>query len=116
MTTSPTSWRRHVPQSPRRTSPPYSGPRWLPLTPALIGAATPARYGVLGLAYCALATAGVTTMRKGDFPTSGDALLVSWAGMIAFAVYGVALTVAVRSYWLRTRPIDQVPVPTGRAR
>ncbi|MCX5001025.1 hypothetical protein OHB05_00020 [Streptomyces sp. NBC_00638] len=82
-------------------------PRWLPLTPALIGAATLAPYGVLGLAYCALAAAGAVTMRKGDFPTSGDALLVSWLGMIAFAVYGVVLAVAARSYWLRTRPISQ---------
>ncbi|MCX5001053.1 hypothetical protein OHB05_00200 [Streptomyces sp. NBC_00638] len=73
-------------------------------------AATLAPYGVLGLAYCALAAAGAVTMRKGDFPTSGDALLVSWLGMIAFAVYGVALAVAARSYWLRTRPISQVPV------
>ncbi|MEV6833766.1 hypothetical protein AB0N17_04465 [Streptomyces sp. NPDC051133] len=88
-------------------------PRWLPLTPSLIGAATLAPYGVLGLAYCALATAGVTTMRKGDFHTSGDALLVSWPGMIAFAVHGVALTVAARSYWLRTRPIGPLPGHTG---
>ncbi|AUH44703.1 hypothetical protein CXR04_04355 [Streptomyces sp. CMB-StM0423] len=85
-------------------------PRWLPLAPALVGAATLAPYGVLGLAYCVLATAGVVTMRKGDFPTSGDALLVGWAGMMAFAVYGVALAVAARSYWLRTRSSGQAPV------
>ncbi|GGW55386.1 hypothetical protein GCM10010503_35540 [Streptomyces lucensis JCM 4490] len=82
-------------------------PRWLPLVPALIGAATLAPYGVLGLGYCALATAGVVTMRQGDFHSPGDALLVSWPGMIAFAVYGVALAVAARSYWLRTRPMGQ---------
>ncbi|MFF2653900.1 hypothetical protein [Streptomyces sp. NPDC058045] len=84
-------------------------PRWLPLTPALIGAATLAPYGLLGIGYCALATAGAVTMRPGDFPSSGDALSVAWIGMIAFAGYGAALAVAARSYWLRTRPVRQVP-------
>ncbi|ROQ66756.1 hypothetical protein EDD93_1165 [Streptomyces sp. 840.1] len=79
-------------------------PRWLPLAPALLGAATLAPYGVVGVGYLALATAGVVTMRRGDFHSSGDALLVSWIGMVAFAVYGIALTIAARSYWLRTRP------------
>jgi hypothetical protein len=77
-------------------------PRWLPLVPALIGAATLAPYGVFGVGYVALATAGVVTMRRGDFHSSSDALLVAWIGMVAFAVYGVALIVAARSYWLRT--------------
>ncbi|MEW2077124.1 hypothetical protein AB0941_26405 [Streptomyces sp. NPDC013433] len=80
-------------------------PRWLPLAPALIGAATLAPYGVLGVGYAALATAGVVTMRRGDFHSSSDALLVGWIGMTAFAVHGVALIVATRSYWLRTRPL-----------
>ncbi|MFJ6612848.1 hypothetical protein ACIQPT_21520 [Streptomyces sp. NPDC091289] len=79
-------------------------PRRLPLTPALLGAATLAPYGVVGIGYVALATAGVVTVRRGDFPTPGDALLVGWIGMIAFAVYGIALTIAARSYWVRTRP------------
>ncbi|MFV8129594.1 hypothetical protein [Streptomyces syringium] len=79
-------------------------PRWLPLTPALIGAATLLPYGVLGTGYCALATVGAVRVRSGDFPSAADALLVSWIGLVAFAVYGVALTVAARSYWLRTRP------------
>jgi hypothetical protein len=83
-------------------------PRWLPLAPALIGAATLAPYGVLGVGYAALATAGVVTMRRGDFHSSSDALLVGWIGMTAFAVHGVALIVAARSYWLRTRPIPAV--------
>jgi hypothetical protein len=78
-------------------------PRWLPLAPALIGAATLAPYGVFGIGYVTLASAGVVTMRRGDFHSSGDALLVAWIGMAAFAVYGVALTVAARSYWIRTR-------------
>ncbi|WP_235483394.1 hypothetical protein [Streptomyces roseoverticillatus] len=82
-------------------------PRWLPLGPAAIGAATLAPYGVLGVGYCFLATVGVVTMRPGDFHSSEDALLVGWIGLIAFAVYGVALAVAARSYWLRTRPIGQ---------
>lgn len=79
-------------------------PRWLPLTPALLGAATLAPYGVVGVGYLALGTTGVVTLRRGDFPTAGDALLVGWVGMVAFAVYGIALTIAVRSYWVRTRP------------
>jgi hypothetical protein len=85
-------------------------PRWLPLTPALIGAATLAPYGVVGVGYSALATAGVITMRRGDFHTAGDAVVVAWIGMAAFAVYGVALTIAGRSYWLRTRPPSRMPV------
>ncbi len=85
-------------------------PRWLPLAPALIGAATLAPYGVLGVGYVSLATAGVVTMRRGDFHSSSDALLVAWIGMAAFAVYGVALIVAARSYWLRTRSIRRTHV------
>ncbi|MCN9245003.1 hypothetical protein NGF19_30195 [Streptomyces sp. RY43-2] len=84
-------------------------PRWLLLTPALLGAATLAPYGLLGLGYCALATAGVVTMRQGDAHSSGDALLMGWIGMVAFAGYGVALIIAARSYWLRTRPINHLP-------
>ncbi|WP_267815110.1 hypothetical protein [Streptomyces sp. H27-H1] len=83
-------------------------PRWLPLTPALMGAATLAPYGVFGIGYSALATAGVVTMRRGDFHSPADALLVTWIGMAAFAVYGLALTVAARSYWIRSsRPMDE---------
>ncbi|MFZ3494845.1 hypothetical protein ACODT5_16780 [Streptomyces sp. 5.8] len=77
-------------------------PRWLPLAPALLGAATLAPYGVVGVAYLVLATAGAVTMRPGDFHSSGDALMVGWVGIVAFAVYGIALTIAARSYWLRT--------------
>ncbi|WP_415960086.1 hypothetical protein [Streptomyces sp. 021-4] len=79
-------------------------PPWLPLAPALLGAATLAPYGVVGVGYLALATAGVVTMRRGDLPSSGDALLVGWIGMVAFGVHGIALIIAARSYWLRTRP------------
>ncbi|MEU0335892.1 hypothetical protein [Streptomyces sp. NPDC006193] len=78
-------------------------PRWLPLAPALIGAATLAPYGVSGVGYAALATTGAVTMRRGDFHSSSDALLVAWIGMAAFAVHGIALIVAARSYWLRSR-------------
>lgn len=80
-------------------------PRWLPLAPALIGAATLAPYGVLGIGYAALATAGVVTMPRGDFHSPSDALLVAWIGLGAFAVYGVALGIAARSYWIRARSI-----------
>ncbi|MFF7257521.1 hypothetical protein [Streptomyces microflavus] len=80
-------------------------PPWLPLGPALLGAATLAPYGVVGVGYLALATAGVVTMRRGDFPSSGDALLAGWIGMVAFGVYGIALIIAARSYWLRTGPV-----------
>ncbi|MEU9377594.1 hypothetical protein AB0D94_28010 [Streptomyces sp. NPDC048255] len=87
-------------------------PRWLPLAPALLGAATLAPYGVVGVGYLVLVTAGAVTMRRGDFPSSGDAVLVGWIGMVAFAVYGIALTVAARSYWLRTRPACRTIVST----
>ncbi|MBO8191999.1 hypothetical protein ITI46_09985 [Streptomyces oryzae] len=82
-------------------------PRWLPLAPSLIGAATLAPYGVLGVGYAVLATVDVVTMRSGDFPTPQDALLVTWIGMAAFAIYGCALMVGARSYWLRTRTISR---------
>ncbi|WP_406200803.1 hypothetical protein OH807_20290 [Kitasatospora sp. NBC_01560] len=78
-------------------------PRWLPLAPALLGAATLAPYGIVGLGYAALATTGVLTVPRGDFPTEADVLLVAWIGLGAFAVHGVALAVATRSYWRRTR-------------
>ncbi|WP_329238723.1 hypothetical protein OG417_36335 [Actinoallomurus sp. NBC_01490] len=87
-------------------------PRWLPLAPALLGAATLAPYGIAGVGYAALGTAGVVTVPRGDFPTSADALVVSWIGLGAFGLYGVALAVAARSYWLRTRgdrPVASVP-------
>ncbi|MFE9481997.1 hypothetical protein ACFYNM_25735 [Streptomyces spororaveus] len=88
-------------------------PRWLPLVPAWLGAATLAPYGVVGVGYLFLATAGVVTMRRGDFHSSGDALLVGWIGMVAFAVYGIALIVAARSYWLRTRRACRTGVLVG---
>ncbi|MFJ9951427.1 hypothetical protein [Kitasatospora sp. NPDC091207] len=78
-------------------------PRWLPLTPALLGAATLAPYGVFGIGYLALAGTGVVTVSRGDFPTEADVLLVGWTGLGAFAVFGVALAAAARSYWHRTR-------------
>ncbi len=87
-------------------------PRGLPLVPALLGAATLAPYGVVGTGYLALVTAGAVTMGRGDFPSEGDALLVGWTGITAFAVYGVALAVAARSYWLRTRTV-RLPVAGG---
>ncbi|MGW2634719.1 hypothetical protein ACWC2K_36140 [Streptomyces chattanoogensis] len=80
-------------------------PRWLPLTPALIGATTLVPYGVIGVGYLALATTGVLPIRRGDFPSPTDALLVGWIGHTAFAVHGIALLVASRSYWVRTRPL-----------
>ncbi|MEU1880475.1 hypothetical protein ABZ470_24480 [Streptosporangium sp. NPDC020072] len=79
-------------------------PRWLPLTPALIGAATLAPYGAAGVVYATLGTAGVITVSRGDFSTVGDALLVTWFGLGAFAAYGLALALAAWSYWRRTRP------------
>ncbi|MEU3356410.1 hypothetical protein [Streptomyces sp. NPDC037389] len=86
-------------------------PRWLPLVPALIGVGTLLPYGVVGVGYVSLATAGLLPVRPGDFPTADDALLVAWTGLTAFAVYGVALAVATRSYWSRTRPV--CPGTTG---
>ncbi|MFJ8388825.1 hypothetical protein ACIQ9Q_30715 [Streptomyces sp. NPDC094438] len=89
-------------------------PRRLPLTPALIGAATLAPYGVLGAGCLTLATTGAVALRRGDFHSAHDALLVGWIGLGAFAVYGLALSVAARSYWLRTR--RGAPARRGRPR
>ncbi|KUL36935.1 hypothetical protein ADL22_23385 [Streptomyces sp. NRRL F-4489] len=80
-------------------------PRSLPLAPALLGAATLLPYGILGVGYCALATTGALTIRPGDFSSPQDALTVAWIGLTAFAGYGIALALATRSYWLRTRPL-----------
>ncbi|MEW9531518.1 hypothetical protein [Microbispora sp. NPDC049125] len=80
-------------------------PRWLPLTPAMIGAATLAPYGGAGAVYAALGTLGVVTVPRGDLPTPGDALLVIWIGLGAFAVYGIALGVVAWSYLRRTRSV-----------
>ncbi|MEU1286582.1 hypothetical protein [Kitasatospora sp. NPDC005856] len=77
-------------------------PRWLPLTPALVGAATLAPYGVIGIGYLTLCTAGVTRIRLGEFASEQSALEIAWVGMCGFAGYGVALVVAARSYWRRT--------------
>ncbi|MFH9349455.1 hypothetical protein [Kitasatospora sp. NPDC017646] len=77
-------------------------PRWLPLTPALIGAATLVPYGLVGIGYLSLCSAGVFGIRQGEWATPGQALQVAWVGACAFAGYGVALAVATRSYWRRT--------------
>ncbi|MET8543358.1 hypothetical protein ABZW03_22315 [Kitasatospora sp. NPDC004799] len=80
-------------------------PRWLPLTPALLGAATLAPYGVVGIGYLALCTAGVTRIRLGELAGEQSALEIAWVGMCGFAGYGVALVVAARSYWQRTAAV-----------
>ncbi|MFG3224264.1 hypothetical protein ACGF07_05715 [Kitasatospora sp. NPDC048194] len=77
-------------------------PRWLPLTPALLGAATLAPYGLVGIGYLALCSAGVVGIRRGEFATTAQTLQVAWVGAGAFAGYGVALAVAARWYWRRT--------------
>ncbi|MFH8379833.1 hypothetical protein ACH4E7_02660 [Kitasatospora sp. NPDC018058] len=77
-------------------------PRWLPLTPALIGAATLVPYGLVGIGYLALCAVGVFGIRQGELATAEQALQVGWVGACAFAGYGVALAVAARSYWRRT--------------
>ncbi|WP_244888805.1 hypothetical protein [Streptomyces purpureus] len=82
-----------------------SVPRWLPLAPALIGATTLVPYGLGGVGYLALVSMGAASMRLGDSPTLQDALLMGWVGHVGFAVYGLALLTASRSYWLRTRPV-----------
>ncbi|MEV5508324.1 hypothetical protein [Streptomyces orinoci] len=87
-------------------------PRWLPLTPALIGAMTLGPYGLLGTTYTALGSAGLVSFPRGDFPSVTDCLEVSWIGNGAFALYGTALALAAHSYWVRTRP----GAPAGGAR
>jgi hypothetical protein len=83
------------------------------LTPAVLGAATLVPYGLLGLGYAALSALGAVPIRRGDFPTPADALLVTWIGMLAFAGYGLALATAAHSYWRRTarRPTDAGGLP-----
>ncbi|MGO4463443.1 hypothetical protein AB4039_40170 [Streptomyces sp. M-16] len=78
-------------------------PRWLPLTPALIGTATLVPYGLLGLGYLALAQTGVVDIPTGSFGSADDTLLVGWIGYTAFSGYGAALLAATRWYWRRTR-------------
>ncbi|MER7462089.1 hypothetical protein [Streptomyces sp. NPDC097981] len=77
-------------------------PRWLPLTPALIGVGTLVPYGLLGLGWLALAQLGAVPLRQGDSPSRNSTLLVGWIGYVAFAGYGVALLAATRWYWRRT--------------
>ncbi|KJS60859.1 hypothetical protein [Streptomyces rubellomurinus] len=82
-------------------------PRWLPLAPALVGAATLVPYGLGMTGYLALCTAGVVEVRRADFGTgelaSTSAMLqIGWVGAVAFAGFGLALAVATRSYWRRT--------------
>ena len=74
-------------------------PRALLVGPALVGAATLAPYGVLGLGYVAAGALGLADFPRGDFPTAADALLVSGIGLTAFAGLGIALAVAARAYW-----------------
>ena len=74
-------------------------PRALLVGPALVGAATLAPYGVLGLGYVAAGAVGVVDFPRGDFPTRADALLVASIGLTAFAGLGIALGVAARAYW-----------------
>ncbi|GLX42282.1 hypothetical protein Sros01_83540 [Streptomyces roseochromogenus] len=78
-------------------------PRWLPLTPALIGTATLVPYGLLGLGYLVLAQTGAVGISSGAFRSEDDTLLVAWIGYTAFSGYGVALLAATRWYWRRTR-------------
>lgn len=82
-------------------------PRWLPLAPALLGAATLVPYGLFGVGWLTLASFGGAKIAAGDFGPGADALLIGWTGLGAFAVYGVALAVAARSYWRRTRPLPR---------
>ncbi|MGA5817269.1 hypothetical protein ACPC54_05325 [Kitasatospora sp. NPDC094028] len=82
-------------------------PRWLPLTPALMGAATLVPYGLGMSGYLALCTTGVFQVRRTDFGSgelaSTSAMLqIGWVGAVAFTGFGLALAVATRSYWRRT--------------
>jgi hypothetical protein len=81
-------------------------PRWLPLTPAWLGAATLGPYGVFGLCYLALAALGVMDVPEApEGNLTGTGLwLVTWIGLGAFGPFGVALGVAALSYQRRTRP------------
>jgi D-alanyl-D-alanine dipeptidase len=93
-------------------------PRWLLLAPAALGASTLVPYGCLGLGYVAAGTAGLVQFPRGDFPSAQDALLVSWIGLTAFCLHGVALAVAGASYWRRTSatPAAASPRPAATCR
>lgn len=74
-------------------------PRWVLLTPAVIGVSTLLPYGTVGLGYAVAATAGPVTPSRGDFHTAADALLVTWIGLGSFWTYGLCLAVATHAYW-----------------
>ncbi|WP_449279203.1 hypothetical protein [Leucobacter sp. GX0328] len=77
-------------------------PRWLLLVPSAVGAGTLLPYGLIGIGYTALVSAGVLAIPAGDFPAPQDALLVAWIGVTAFAGFGAALTVAAWAFWSRS--------------
>ncbi|MEU6037795.1 hypothetical protein ABZ801_20540 [Actinomadura sp. NPDC047616] len=80
-------------------------PRWLPLTPAWLGALTLAPYGVIGAIFYLLPP----VVGLGDLPDDG--IMTGWSGWTvaacgigAFGPYGIALGVAAWSYQHQTRP------------
>ncbi|MGV9310029.1 hypothetical protein ACWDLG_42260 [Nonomuraea sp. NPDC003727] len=80
-------------------------PRLLPLIPAWLTAGTLTVYGVLLLAYTALAVAGVVPGMRATPPFSVAG--ITWMtlfGGLAFAGLGIGLVVAALSYQARSRP------------
>lgn len=69
-------------------------PRWLPLTPALLGASTLAPYGLIG-------TVALFTVPMDGAESPG---WFAFVGMLAFGVPGIAMAVTGWSYLRRTRP------------
>ncbi|WP_067457600.1 hypothetical protein [Actinomadura macra] len=80
-------------------------PRWLPLTPAWLGALTLGPYGVIAtFGYLVPPLFGL-----GHLPDEGPARgwsgwTIAACGIVAFGIHGVALGAAAWSYQRRTRP------------
>ncbi|MFF0519941.1 hypothetical protein ACFYTC_14635 [Actinomadura nitritigenes] len=102
-----------------RWAPPLTGrrvPRWLPLVPAWLGAATLGPYGVVGtLAYLLPIAAGVRDLPHDGLMSGWSGWTVAACGIGAFGVYGIALGIAALSYQRRTRPRCAAAPPPGDA-
>ena len=101
-----------------RWAPPLAGrgvPRWLPLAPAWLGAATLAPYGVVGtVGYLLPPVVGLGELPDDPVMDGWSGWTVAACGIGAFAGYGIALGVAAWSYQRRTRPVCVSPAgPAG---
>ncbi|WP_339154029.1 hypothetical protein [Actinomadura luteofluorescens] len=100
-----------------RWAPPLAGrrvPRWLPLTPAWLGALTLGPYGVVGsIAYLLPPVLGLRELPHDGLISGWSGWTVAACGIGAFAAYGLALGAAAWSYQRRTRPVCVSPGSPG---